>query len=268
MGAHIGTIDLGDGTLSYEERGRGRPVVFLHPGGFSGAVWDERLTRFAAHHRVIRYDARGHGGSTEPPAGFSHHEDLRRLLDALTIDRAVLVGCSLGSRTAIDFTLLHPHRVGGLLLSSPGMSGMVERDPFTLEQRRLAAEAIAAGNFPQAFEHVIRMLVDGPHRTPDQVDPGLRARYLTLLMDNAANGHGSFAPGAELHAISRAAELRVRTLVVTGALDSTDIHGIAELIEHESPHARWISLDGAGHQVNAEQPARFDELLGDFLRTC
>src|SRR5690242_20005538 len=93
-------LDLGDGTLSYKEGGRGRPVVFLHPGGFGGAVWDEQVNRFAAHHRVVRYDARGHGDSSEPPAGFSHHEDLRRLLDALAIDRAVLVGCSLGSRTA------------------------------------------------------------------------------------------------------------------------------------------------------------------------
>ena len=261
-------LDLGDGKLSYEVRGHGRPVVFLHPGGFSSGVWDEQIARFAEDHRVVRYDARGHGDSTEPPAGFSHHEDLRRLLDALEIDRAVLVGCSLGSRTAIDFALLHPERVDGLLLSSPGLSGMVEHDPFTLEQRRLAAEAIARQDFSQAFECVIRMLVDGPHRTPEQVDPALRARYLGLLTDNARKGHGSFPLGAELHAITRAAELRPRTLVVTGALDTTDIHAVADLLEREAPDARRVQLEGTGHQFNAEQPARFAELLGEFLRTC
>jgi 3-oxoadipate enol-lactonase len=239
--------------------------VFPHPGGFSGAVWDEQVDRFAAHHRVVRYDARGHGGSSEPPAGFSHHEDLRRLLDALEIDRPVLAGSSLGSRTAIDFALLHPHRVDGLLLASPGMSGMVERDPFTLEQRALVAEAIAAQNHAQALEGVLRMLVDGPHRSPAQVGPGVRARYLALLTDNARNGHGGFPLGAELPAITRAAELRPRILVVTGALDTTDIHAVADLIAREAPHARRVSIEGAGHQVNAEQPARFDELLGDFL---
>jgi pimeloyl-ACP methyl ester carboxylesterase len=264
----MGEIELGDGTLSYEERGRGRPIVFLHPGGFSGAVWDEQVTRFAAHHRVVRYDARGHGDSSDPPAGFSYHEDLRRLLDALELDRPVLVGCSLGSRTAIDFALLHPDRVGGLLLSSPGISGMVERDPFTLEQQRLLAEAVAAQDYAQALECVIRMLVDGPHRTPDQVDPAVRARYRAILTDNARKGRGSFPPGAELQAITRAAELRTRILVVTGDLDTTDIHAVADLIEREAPHARRVTLDGAGHQVNAEQPARFDELLGEFLRTC
>lgn len=258
-------LDVGDGTLSYEERGRGRPIVFLHPGGFSGAVWDEQVARFAAHHRVVRFDARGHGDSSDPPAGFSHHEDLRRLLDALGIDRAVLVGCSLGSRTAIDFALLHPDRVGGLLLSSPGISGMVERDPFTLEQQRLVAEAVAAQDYAQALECVLRMLVDGPHRTPDQVDPGVRARYLALLRDNVRKGRGSFPRGAELHAVTRAGELRARILVVTGALDTADIHGVADLLEREAPHARRVSLDGAGHQVNAEQPARFGELLDEFL---
>jgi 3-oxoadipate enol-lactonase len=261
-------LELGDGRLSYEVRGRGRPLVFLHPGGFSSAVWDEQLARFGAHRRCVRYDARGHGGSSDPPAGFSYHEDLRRLLDALEIERAVLVGCSLGSRTAIDFALLHPDRVGGLLLSSPGISGMVERDPFTLEQQRLVAEAVAAQDYAQALECVIRMLVDGPHRTPDQVDPGMRARYLAILRDNTLKGRGSFPPGAELHAITRAAELRARILVVTGVLDTSDIHDVADLIEREAPHARRVTLDGVGHQVNAEQPARFDELLGEFLRTC
>jgi 3-oxoadipate enol-lactonase len=57
----------------------------------------------------------------------------------------------------------------------------------------------------------------------------------------------------------------VRTLVLTGALDTTDVHDIAALIEREAPRAHRVTLDGTGHQVNAEQPARFGELLGEFL---
>ncbi|MFJ9786976.1 alpha/beta fold hydrolase [Amycolatopsis sp. NPDC101161] len=258
-------LELGDGRLSCEVRGHGRPVVFLHPGAFHSAAWDEQVARFAADHRVVRYDARGHGESSEQLPGFSHHEDLRRLLDALTIDRAVLVGCSMGSRTAIDFALLHSDRVDGLLLSSPGISGMVERDPFTLEQWRLFAEAIAAQDNALALKCVLRMLVDGPHRMPDQVDPDVRARYAAMLIDNARKGHRSFGTGAELHAITRTAELRARILVVTGSLDTTDIHAVADLIAREAPNARQVVIDGAGHQVNAEQPARFGELLEEFL---
>ncbi|WP_103352888.1 alpha/beta fold hydrolase [Amycolatopsis sp. CA-128772] len=251
--------------LHHEERGHGRPLVFLHPGGFGRQVWDEQVDRFAASHRVVRYDARGHGDSPGPVPGFSHYDDLRQLLDALRIESAVLVGSSLGSRTAADFAIVHPDRVDGLVLTSPGLSGMVERDPFTLGQRRQAGEAIAAGDHPRAFECILRMLVDGPHRTPDQVDPAVRARFGRLLADNARKGHGSFPLGAELTAITRAAELRARTLVVTGALDTGDIHAIADLIVREAPHASRVTLDGVGHQVNAEQPARFGELLDEFL---
>lgn len=239
--------------------------MFLHPGGFGRQVWDEQMTRFAAHHRVVRYDARGHGDSPGPAPGFSHHDDLRQLLDALGIDRAVLVGSSLGSRTAADFALSHPDRVEGLVLASPGLSGMVERDPFTLEQRRLAAEAIARKDFTQVFECVLRMLVDGPHRTPEQVDPAVRALFGRLLADNARKGHGGFPLGDELNAVTRVPEIRARTLVVTGTLDTTDIHGIADLIAREAPHARQVAIEGAGHQVNVEQPARFGELLDEFL---
>jgi pimeloyl-ACP methyl ester carboxylesterase len=177
----------------------------------------------------------------------------------------VLVGSSLGSRTAADFALSHPDRVDGLVLASPGLSGMVERDPFTLEQRRLAAEAIARKDFAQAFECVLRMLVDGPHRTPEQVDPAVRALFGRLLAENARKGHGAFPPGAELHAVTRAREIRARTLVVTGTLDTTDIHEIADLIAREAPHARHVAIEDAGHQVFAEQPARFGELLDEFL---
>ncbi|WP_410597648.1 alpha/beta fold hydrolase [Amycolatopsis sp. lyj-23] len=171
--------------------------MFLHPGGFSRQVWDEQVDRFAASHRVVRSDARGHGDSPGPVPGFSHHDDLRQLLDALGIESAVLVGSSLGSRTAADFALVHPNRVDGLVLTSPGLSGMVERDPFTLEQRRQAGAA--------------------------------------------------------------------RTLVITGTLDTADIHEIADLIAREAPDARQVSIEGAGHQVNVEQPARFGELLDEFL---
>ncbi|MFG1647187.1 alpha/beta fold hydrolase, partial [Amycolatopsis sp. NPDC049252] len=118
-----------DSELAYEEGGRGRPVVFLHADGMTRAMWEEQFTRFAHSHRVIRYDARGSGGSPKPSGAFSHHEDLKHLLDTLEVDRPVLVGCSFGSRVFLDFAPAYPDRVGGLVLSSPGISGMEFRDP-------------------------------------------------------------------------------------------------------------------------------------------
>ncbi|MFD0201150.1 MULTISPECIES: alpha/beta fold hydrolase [Saccharothrix] len=106
-----GRLILDDGELSYDRRGDGPPVVLLHAGGLGGVTWDRQFTLLAHDHTVIRYDARGHGGSSPVTGPFAHHEDLKELLDGLGLDRVTLVGLSLGARTAIDFALLHPDRV-------------------------------------------------------------------------------------------------------------------------------------------------------------
>jgi 3-oxoadipate enol-lactonase len=265
MGEHTGTIELGDGHLSYEERGEGSPVVFLHSGGMTRAMWEEQFTRFARGHRVIRYDARGSGGSSDPSGSFSHREDLMKLLDALDVDRPVLVGCSLGSRVFLDFDLAYPGRAAGLFLSSPGISGMEFQDPFVLRLLAEAGEAVRSGDGAAVLECVLRLWVDGPHRAPAEVDPAVRELCRDMLVGNSAQGHGAPATGDELGAIGRVTEIRTRTLVVTGDLDSTDIFAVADLVEREAPHARRARVPGAAHMVNLDRPDRFGELLEEFL---
>jgi 3-oxoadipate enol-lactonase len=268
MAETSGTVELGDGTLSYAESGRGRAVVFLHAGGMTRAMWDEQVARFAPGHRVIRYDARGSGGSSDPSGDFSHHEDLGKLLDALDVDRPVLVGCSLGSRVFLDFALAYPDRAAGLFLSSPGISGMEFHDPFVLRLLAEAAQAAQAGDGAAVLECVLRMWVDGPQREPAEVDPAVRRFCRDMVVGNFAQGHGAPATGVELGAIGRVAEIRAPALVVTGDLDSTDIFAVADLVDREAPHARREHVPGAAHMVNLEQPRRFGELLEAFLRTC
>jgi pimeloyl-ACP methyl ester carboxylesterase len=260
-------IDLGDGHLSYEERGEGSPVVFLHAGGMTRAMWEEQFTRFARDHRVIRYDARGAGGSSDPAGPFSHREDLKKLLDALAVERPILVGCSLGSRVFLDFALAYPDRAAGLFLSSPGISGMEFRDPYVLRLLAEAGAAVRSGDGAAVLECVLRLWVDGPHRAPAEVDPAVRQLCRDMLVANFSQGHGAPEPGAELGAIGRVPELGTRALVVTGDLDSTDILAVADLVEREAPHARRVRVPGAAHMVNLEQPARFGELLEEFLAT-
>ncbi|WP_326949748.1 alpha/beta hydrolase [Amycolatopsis sp. NBC_01307] len=258
-------IELDDGHLSYEERGEGPPVVFLHAGGMTRAMWERQFTRFAGAHRVIRYDARGSGGSSDPSGPFSHREDLKQLLDALAVEHPVLVGCSLGSRVFLDFALAHPDRAAGLFLSSPGISGMEFQDPFVLRLLAEAGEAARSGDGAAVLECVLRLWVDGPHRTPAEVDPAVRRLCRDMLADNFGQGHGAPDPGTELGAIGRVAEIRTRTLVVTGDLDATDIFAVADLLEREAPHARRVRAPGAAHMVNLDQPDRFGELLEEFL---
>jgi 3-oxoadipate enol-lactonase len=272
MGDHTGRVDLGDeGFLSYEERGRGRPLVFLHAGGMTRAMWNEQFSRFARDHRVIRYDARGSGDSSNPPTQpgrYSHYEDLKKLLDALEVERPVLVGCSFGSRVFLDFAVACPGRAAGLFLSSPGISGMEFRDPYIVQLVAEQAEAAQAGDGERVLECLLRMWVDGPHRSPAEVDPEVRKFCRDMVVENFVKGHTAPDLGIELGAIRRVTEIRDRALAVTGDLDSTDIFAVAALVDRTAPHARRARVPGAAHMVNLEQPARFDGLLREFLHTC
>ncbi|MFE3170486.1 alpha/beta fold hydrolase [Amycolatopsis sp. NPDC059235] len=259
----VGTVALGDGELAYEERGSGRPVVFLHAGAMTRAMWDPQFAQFAEGFRVIRYDGRGHGGSTSAESAFSHHEDTAKLLDALDVEQPVLVGCSFGSRVFADFALAYPDRVGALVLSSPGLSGMEFHDPYILGLER---EMASATSREQVVECLLRSWVDGPHRSADEVDPAVREACRSMVRETIAREHSAPVTAEELRAVDQVAEIRVRTLVITGELDSSDIVRTAELLDREAPGTRWIRVPDAGHPVNLEQPEQFGDLLDEFLR--
>lgn len=128
-----GYVTVEGGRLYYEASGQGRPVVLLHPGPGDLELWTPQVPTLEARYRVIRYDARGFGKSDLPTGPFAHFEDLRRLLDALELKRASLVGLSLGGRTALDFALAYPERTDRLILANAGISGY---QPKGLERYR------------------------------------------------------------------------------------------------------------------------------------
>ncbi|GAA4534472.1 alpha/beta fold hydrolase [Amycolatopsis samaneae] len=263
----MSTIEICNGFLSYEVQGDGHPVVFLHAGGLASGQWDAEFARFSARHKVIRYDARGHGDSSDavPAQPYTHAYDLRELLDALEIVRATLVGCSLGSRTAIDFALTHPERVEALVLTSPGISGMTQHDPFTLALAEKIKAAIREGAGELVVEYLLQMLVDGPHRKPEQVDPAVRARCRDLFVATGTKHPGTQPVSYELNAIPRVHEITAPTLVVSGELDTLDILGVADHLAHHAVNARKAVVPEAAHMLNLDQPERFAELLADFL---
>jgi 3-oxoadipate enol-lactonase len=249
----LGRITVDGGELHYEIAGAGRPVVLLHSGVLSSRMWDREFELLTDGHTVIRYDARNHGRSTTATEPYAHYDDLRLLLDGLDIERASLVGVSLGSRTAIDFALSWPDRVERLMLNSPGASGMTHRDPFILDQM---ARLQSATDLESVVTPVMRMWVDGPRRAPEQVDPVVRALCHEMMADTISRHAPSWGiPPIEVGAIDRLAELAAPTTVVLGDLDSADIVDVAERIGEP------VTVENAGHVVNLEQPQRFAEIL-------
>src|SRR5579885_3283194 len=180
--SNSGFADVHGTQLYFEVAGTGQALVLLHEGIADHRMWDAQFAEFARQYRVVRYDARGFGHSPMPPEPFFRHEDLRGLLEALGIDHAILPGASMGGATALDAALTYPQMVDALVLAASGLGGC----DFSDETKQKWAEIDAAyerDGVAQAVELELQMWVDGPFRTPDQVDPavgGVQSRRAQL----------------------------------------------------------------------------------------
>ena len=114
--ARINGIDL-----HYETKGIGEPLLLVHGFGSCAAEWQSLTDAFASLYRVIAIDMRGHGQSTNPTGRFTHRqsaEDVRALLDHLTIPKARAIGFSSGGMTLLHLAAKYPDRLGKLVLVS------------------------------------------------------------------------------------------------------------------------------------------------------
>ena len=255
-------------TLHYEVAGEGPALVLVHAGICDSRMWDHQWRSLAGGRRLVRYDMRGYGRSPLPPEPYSSARDLLAVMDAAAIDRAALVAVSLGGRVALEVALAEPARVSGLVLVGSGLPG---HDWSPQAREFFAAEdaAIDRGDLDAAAELNVRFWVDGPHRTPEQVDASVRDRVremqrraFDLQLDTWEQAEERpLAPDLA----DRLAEIEQPTLVLVGADDQPDIHAIAERLTRTLPHVGFESIPNAGHVPNMEQPEPFDRLVGAFL---
>ena len=188
------TVERAGVTLSGEEAGEGTPVVLLH-----GLTATRRYVVMGSSalerggHRVVAYDARGHGASTPAPdpAGYGYEAltaDLLAVLDDRGLDRAVLAGASMGAHTALRLALDHGDRVAGLVLATPAYTP--EGDATDLERWDALAEGLRTGGvegFVRAYgdpgaderwrDTIVKVLHQrlGAHAHPAAVADALRA---------------------------------------------------------------------------------------------
>ncbi len=229
-------------------------------------MWDDQFEKFAKKYRVIRYDVRGSGLSRSPYGGHRDYEELRILLDHLKIDRANLIGLSLGGRIVIDFAITYPDRVLKLVPVSPGISGY----EFNAEPEKKCNEAIRAAYMEADFEKAAEAFLEGwtvgPKRKIEDVDEAFRARVLPIIRENMKPGLDvGYMLEADPPAIGRLAEVKAPTMVVIGDLDMPGILDIAGRIENEVASSKKVVIKGAAHTVNMEKPEKFNKVVLEFL---
>ena len=259
-----GTATFGQSEIYYEIAGSGEPtVILLHGGMLDRRMWDEQFELLARTYRVLRYDASAHGESTLPPDVYWDHVDLRELMNTLEIDRAILVGLSLGGKTAISLALENPERVEAIVAVSSGLSGYRFESEFYLEQRDIMIQAWRAGEFDAVVESFQRCWTDGPQRALEDVDPQVREKVRMMArngLEHAMEGRLIDPPASE-----RLRELTLPMLIVVGELDMPGIFDIANQIAAANANAELVTIPDVAHMVNMEAPDRFNDLLLDYL---
>ena len=259
-----GVAKFGQSEIYYEIAGSGEPtVILLHGGMLDRRMWDEQFELLAKTYRVLRYDADAHGNSILPPDAYWDSLNLRELLNGLGFERAVLVGLSLGGKTAIDLALENPERVEAIVAVSSGLSGYRFTSDFYLEQKDVMIQAWKAGEFDVVVESFQRCWTDGPYRAPEDVDPEIREKVRSMArngLEHAMEGRMIDPP-----AIDRLGELELPMLVVVGELDMPGIREIADMVVAANPNAELVVVPDVAHMVNMEAPERFNELLLEYL---
>jgi 3-oxoadipate enol-lactonase len=242
-------------------------VALIHAGIADSRMWEPQLRSFAPSYRVIAPDLPGFGKTPLDQDEVDLRAFLRDALDAAGMDRAAVVGTSLGGRVAVELALESPERVSALVLVGSGLDG----HDWSKEVRAFADEEEAAferGDLDAAVQTNLRMWLAGPRRDLDEIDPALR-RLVGAMQRNAfelQQGHEFRLAPLEPPASQRLAQIRAPTLVVTGDEDVSDIQAIAEKLTGEIPGAERATIPDAAHLPNLERPEEFDRIVLGFLR--
>jgi pimeloyl-ACP methyl ester carboxylesterase len=263
------SVTNGRAVLSARRFGSGPTVVFLHPGVADQRCWSDVMERLARTHTVVSFDRRGFGSTQYEAEPHRSIDDLRAVLDGAGIERAHIVGNSMGGRLAIDFALADADRVASLVLVGASIDGAPAPAALPSEVEEWAEEIELleeAAELDAVNELEARMWLDGPSRRHGHVSG--RARELFLDMNGRvlrAAPTGEVEGDAETPAWQRLAELDVPVLAVVGAHDLLHIRertiGLGALING----ARTVVLAGSAHVPQLDDPAALSALLAEFL---
>jgi len=263
-GVQTGFADINGGKLYFEVAGDGPVLVLAHAGVADRRMWDDQFLVFAPNYRVIRFDFWGYGKSTIDNHTFFLHEDLYQLLKFLGVERAHLMGCSLGGRVIIDLALAYPEMVNCLIGIGSGLSGY----QFEGEALMRYVERIIAAREQEDDEREIELKlqfwVDGQARTPDQVNPQVRERARQMLSGRPGiQGEGQ---SLEPKAIGRLSEIDAPTLIIIGDRDEENVTTIAELLASNIHGAQKVIIPNTAHLPNMEKPEQFNQIVMEFLQ--
>ena len=266
-------ISASDGArLYYEEAGSGEPLVFVHEFLGEYRCWEAQMRYFSRKYRCVAYNARGYPPSDVPDSpddySFEHQRgDLKALLDALRIDRAHIVGLSMGAFATFYFGMKWPERARSLTLAGIGSGSMPDaRDRFVSESEASARELLEAGwEACAAARTLTPTRVQLRNKNPRGFDEfvGMVRRHSALGSANTLKGYQARRPALQDFAAQMAA-CTVPTLIISGDEDEPCLDA-SLVLKRAMPSAGLAFLPQTGHACNLEEPELFNLLCERFF---
>ncbi len=254
-GCRIAFAQVGDGPAA---------VVLLHSFLCSGDMWREQVPPLAARHRVVNVDFRGHGASSPVSKPFTLYDlvdDVLAVLDAVSVDRAVWAGLSIGGMVALRAALRAPQRVRGLVLidTDAGAEGPSNR----LKYQALGVLVRVFGK-RRLLPRIVRLMFGATTR---RERPGLVAewseRFALADLASALSMLGALNRRDDL--LPALGGIGVPALVLVGSEDRSLPPERSRRLARALPRARLVEIPGSGHLSSLEQPTAVTTAMMDFL---
>lgn len=260
-----------DVTYHVEVVGEGEPLMLLH--GFTGSesTWNQTIKEISKHYMCVMPDIIGHGKTDHPMDPTRYHieavaNDLRHILQALNIEKAHVLGYSMGGRLALTFALLHSDCVQTLTLesASPGLALEEERRTRRNSDALLAERILNEGmaKFVDYWQNI--PLFQSQASLSQEVKLSIRQKRLTNSEIGLANSLLGMGTGSqpswwnELHILS------MPVLLVTGELDDKYCT-IASIMQKRIKTCDWQVMRKVGHAIHVENPEMFGKIVNEFV---
>ncbi len=258
-----------EGKLYYEMQGAGEPLIFVHGHSLDSRMWREQVAAFADRYRVVTYDARGYGRSSKQREDllFTHCDDLVTLMDALGIEKAHLVGLSMGGFIVGDLLAMYPERAltatlcEGHIRSTPSIN-----HPMTDAERQEKQRSIDAVHAEGMEAYKARWFANLMH------GGSAAERMREPLWEMVDAWDGWQATHHEVHCYYareamdtlRSRQPLVPTLFIEGHRPNREAPRPSEMMRY-LPNSRMVVVPDCGHMVNMERPEVFNRELCRFL---
>ena len=268
-------ITARDGTrLYYEEAGSGSPVIFIHEYAGDYRTWEMQMRFFSRAHRCITYSQRGYPPSDVPSVSAKYSQDIARddvvaIMDALEVDKAHVVGHSMGAYTALHVGIRVPARCISVVAAGCGWGST----PDAKKREEMKALAAETGKMfvEEGIASAAAKYADAPMRQAQKnKDPRGYAEFARMLSEHSAEGHAQIMFNLQLkrptlwEMETALKKFAVPLLIIVGDEDEPCIDG-SVFLKRTVPTAGLLMIPRTGHNVPTEEPAAFNAALADLF---